>query len=141
MVQVAKKLGAKLVFISTDYVFDGVAGPYVETDVTNPLSIYGTHKLKAERIVAQGLADYLILRITNVYGDEIRQKNFVARILKQCRENAELALRLPVDQFASPTNALDVARALFLLLRHEKTGIYHIGGSDYMNRVTLALKV
>jgi dTDP-4-dehydrorhamnose reductase len=52
-----------------------------------------------------------------------------------------LTLKLPYDQFASPTNAWDIARAMYVLLRDGKKGIYHIGGSDYMNRVELALRV
>lgn len=140
LLQVARQQRARFVFISTDYVFDGANGPYREDARPNPLNIYGLHKLEAERLV-QGLPQHLILRITNVYGEEHRNKNFVSRIITQCREGQQLKLKLPVDQFASPTNAYDIARALTYLLKDERQGIYHIGGSDYMNRVTLALKV
>lgn len=140
LLKVAKRHRARFVFISTDYVFDGTNGPYLEDAKPNPLNIYGFHKLEAERLV-QGLSPHLILRITNVYGEEHRNKNFVSRIVAQCRQGDKLTLRLPFDQFASPTNAYDIARALTLLLEHRKEGIYHIGGTDYMNRVSLALKV
>lgn len=137
----AKELGAKLVFISTDYVFDGTGGPYTEQAPVHPINIYGQHKLDAEEYIRKHLSDYLILRITNVYGREDRNKNFIARILQQVREGHEVSLKLPVDQYASPTHAWDIARALYLLLEHGKTGLYHIGGTDYMNRVSLAMKV
>jgi len=141
LVELAQRCHARFVFISTDYVFDGRDGPYREEDKMNAINVYGKHKLIAETFVLDNLKDSLILRVTNVYGDELREKNFVARILSQCREGLRLKLKLPYDQFASPTNAFDIARALFLLLNDKKSGIYHIGGSDYMNRVTLALKV
>lgn len=137
----AKQLGAKLVFISTDYVFDGVNGPYTEQAQVRPVNVYGQHKLAAEEYIREYLTEYLILRITNVYGREHRNKNFIARIIQQVREEQELSLKLPVDQYASPTHAWDIARALYLLLENKKTGLYHIGGTDYMNRVSLALKV
>src|SRR5690606_13806975 len=98
-------------------------------------------KLFAEQLVLKEATAPLVLRVTNVYGDEIRGKNFVARIVQQCKDQQQLTLNLPYDQFASPTNAADIARAMFLLLRDEKTGIYHIGSTDYMNRAELALRV
>ena len=82
-----------------------------------------------------------MLRVTNVYGDEVRGKNFVARIVAQCKAGESLTLKLPLDQYASPTNAMDIARAMHLLLRDGKEGVYHIGSTDYMNRVALALNV
>src|SRR5690554_612582 len=141
LLELAQRCNAKFVFISTDYVFDGMEGPYQEDAIPNPLNIYGTHKLIAESFIKSNWANSLILRITNVYGEEVRGKNFISRIVNQCKENQPLNLRLPYDQFASPTNAWDIARALHLLLKDHKVGTYHIGGNDYLNRVSLALKV
>ncbi len=137
----AKALDAAFVYFSTDYVFDGTAGPYAEDDAVNPLSVYGKHKLEAEEFVLREVEEALVVRVTNIYGDEARGKNFVARIVSQIEEGAALTLKLPYDQFAHPTNAADLARALFLLLRDEKRGIWHLGGTDYMNRVELALRI
>lgn len=141
LIRIAEETDARLVYLSTDYVFDGTKGPYKETDRVNPLSVYGRHKLEAEEAVLQQLKKPLVLRVTNIYGDEARGKNFVARIVQQCKEGKKLTLKLPYDQYASPTNASDIARAIYLLLRDGKEGIYHIGGTDYMNRVELALRV
>lgn len=141
LVAIAKKCNARFVYISTDYVFDGTDGPYEEDDKVNPLSIYGKHKLEAEQYALKEIADTLVLRVTNIYGNEARGKNFVARIVQQCKDKAHLTLKLPYDQYACPTNAWDIARCMFLLLRDDKNGIYHIGGTDYTNRVQLALRV
>lgn len=141
IVKLSNDCKARMVYLSTDYVFDGKEGPYKEEDAINPISVYGRHKLDAEQKVLAEVNGALVLRVTNIYGDEARGKNFVARIVQQCKDGAALKLKLPYDQFASPTNAFDIARAMFLLLRDNKAGVYHIGGTDYMNRVSLALRV
>jgi dTDP-4-dehydrorhamnose reductase len=138
LINLAIQLKAKLVFISTDYVFDGKAGPYSESDSTNPLSVYAKHKLEAEQKVLNAPIESLVLRITNVYGKEARNKNFVSRIIEQCKANQKLILQLPIDQYATPINALDVARAMLLLLLNNHTGIFHLASADWMNRVELA---
>lgn len=141
LVQVARKCNARFVYMSTDYVFDGVHGPYVEEDKVKPLSVYGRHKLEAEQYALDEITNTLVLRVTNIYGKEARGKNFIARIVQQCKDKQKLTLKLPYDQYACPTNAWDIARCMYLLLKDNKTGIYHIGGTDYTNRVQLALRV
>ena len=141
LLAIAKQCNARFVYISTDYVFDGKEGPYTEDAPVNPISIYGRHKLEAEQLSISELNNTLVLRVTNVYGDEARGKNFIARIIDQCKNNQKLTLKLPYDQYASPTNAFDIARAMYVLLHDNKSGIYHIGSTDYMNRVELALRV
>ena len=141
LIAVANSIGAKLVYISTDYVFDGLNGPYREDAPVNPLSVYAFHKLDAEQLVLSQTKNPLVLRVTNVYGNEARGKNFVSRIVDQCNNKQKLTLKLPYDQYASPANAYDIARAMYLLLRDGKDGIYNIGGTDYLNRVELALRV
>jgi len=141
LIKLAKQCKARMVYISTDYVFDGKNGPYREDAPFNPLCVYARHKLEAELLVLKELPDPLVLRVTNVYGNEVRGKNFVARIVEQCRNKQKLTLKLPYDQYASPANAWDIARAMYLLLRDGKQGVYNIGGTDYVNRVELALRV
>lgn len=137
----AKQFGARLVYLSTDYVFDGTQGYYKEEDATNALSIYGKHKLEAEQHIQQHLDEYLICRITNVYGNEIRGKNFIARLSANMQKGEVMELNLPQDQYATPANAWDVARAIFRLLDGGLSGIYHLGSTDYLNRVQLAARV
>lgn len=141
IIALAQTLNAKLVFISTDYIFDGENGPYDETAAVNPLSIYGKHKLAAEQAVLAANTENIVLRITNVYGDEERGKNFVSRIIDQILEQQKLTLKLPIDQYATPINAVDIARCLYILLKDKKQGVYNIAGTDYMNRVQLALTI
>ncbi len=141
IIQLAQKIGSKLVYISTDYIFDGNSGPYTEEAKAAPLNAYGRHKWEAEQLTLAAQSDNLILRITNVYGDEIRGKNFVARILQQIQNGDTLQFRLPYDQYATPVNAYDVARACFALIQHQKKGVYHIASTDIYNRVQLAQRI
>lgn len=134
LTKIASEVDAKFIYISTDYVFDGENGPYKEEDRVNPLSVYGKHKLAAESIVQNMLQDYLILRVTNIYGEEERNKNFVARILDLLKEQDEIEITVPTDQFATPINARDIARAILQLIKTDKTGIYHLASTDYMSR-------
>lgn len=137
----AKKLNAKYLYIGTDYVFDGKNGPYTETAKVNPVNIYGQHKLEAEQMVFAQSSSYLSLRITNVYGHEIRNKNFVSRLFENANKTEAQHITLPFDQYATPVNAFDIAKAAYLLLRDDKSGIYNIASTDFVNRVQLAKKV
>jgi len=141
VIELCKTYSARMLYVSTDYVFDGKEGPYDEEASVNPISVYGMHKMEAERLVLNEVPASVVIRITNVYGDEERDKNFVTRIAKACIEGKELDLKLPVDQYATPVNAADVARALFLLANDGKSGIYNIASTDFFNRVELVEKI
>ncbi|HLS71296.1 MAG TPA: SDR family oxidoreductase [Chitinophagaceae bacterium] len=141
LLELAQRLDALFVFLSTDYVFNGHLGPYTEPATPRPLNVYGEHKLIAERFIINNWDKYLILRVTNVYGEEVRNKNFVSRIEQWIENKEEKVLHLPVDQFANPTYAGDIANAMETLISNNKKGIYHIGGKEYMNRVSLAQTV
>lgn len=140
LAQAAQDAGSLFIYVSTDYIFDGKDGPYFEDAKPNPISVYGRHKYEAE-MFARGLEKHLVIRVTNVYGDEERGKNFVARLIKVAKEKEELHLKLPIDQYATPVNAADVAKALFLLIKDGKKGVYNIASTDYLNRIQLANKV
>jgi dTDP-4-dehydrorhamnose reductase len=139
--KLASKHNAKFVYLSTDYVFDGKKGFYKEEDRVNPLGVYAKHKLEAENIMRKETNDYLICRITNVYGDEIRGKNFIARLSENMLKGEAMELKMPHDQYATPVNASDVARAIHKLVSNSKSGIYHLASTDYLNRVQLAERV
>lgn len=141
VIELCKRYDARMLYVSTDYVFDGKEGPYDENAQVNPLSVYGRHKLEAEQAVVSDVPGSVVIRITNVYGDEERNKNFVTRIADACVKGLPLELKLPVDQYATPVNAADVAKALFLLARDGKSGIYNIASHDFLNRVELVEKV
>lgn len=141
ILRLAEKHKARIIYISTDYVFDGKAGPYDEEAEINPISVYARHKLEAEMLVRNQSPENLILRVTNVYGDEIRNKNFVARLFEMGQNHEKVTLNLPVDQYATPVNALDIAKALHLLIKDNKSGVYNIASTDFLNRVQLAQKI
>ncbi len=137
LVDYAKINDITFLYTSTDYVFDGLDGPYKETDHVNPLSIYGKHKLLAEEYIQKNLSKYFIVRITNVYGDELRNKNFVSRIVETLKSGNVVELEAPFDQFATPVNALDVARVFDIAISNNLRGIYHLGSTDFVSRVQL----
>jgi len=142
VIQICKQHNATMVYTSSDYVFDGIAGPYIETDDLNALSVYGKHKLEVETLMQKEIPEKgIILRICGVYGDEIRGKNFIIRIINNVKDNLEWSMMLPQDQYATPVWAMDVAQTATLLAKDNKSGIYHIAGTDFMNRVQLADKV
>ncbi|AKL95217.1 dTDP-4-dehydrorhamnose reductase RfbD [Clostridium aceticum] len=119
---VAGNLGSKLIYVSTDYVFDGKKGsPYNETDLPNPINIYGMSKYEGEIEVQKNLEEYFIVRTAWLYGHQ--GKNFVKTILSLTSSNT--LLKVVDDQIGSPTYALDLAEALKKLLVTEDYGIYH----------------
>jgi dTDP-4-dehydrorhamnose reductase len=141
MIELSKKYRAKMIFVSTDYIFDGKDGPYTEDGPTNALSIYGKHKLEAEQLVSKEIPNHIIIRVNNIYGDEDRGKNFVARILEQIFDGKKLTLKLPSDQYSTPINAYDIARCLYLLISDNHQGVFNISGTDFMSRVQLCLRI
>jgi len=123
----AREIGAKLVQISTDYVFNGGKGtPYVEGDGQEPLSVYGESKLAGELNAAMA-PDYLIIRTQWLYG--IHGKNFVETMLRLAKEKSELAV--VDDQIGSPTFTKDLALAIKALLINGCSGIYHAANSGF----------
>jgi dTDP-4-dehydrorhamnose reductase len=122
----AEKVGAKLVYISTDYVFDGLGlQPYHEYDNTAPRSIYGKSKRAGETLVQSLSSKYFIVRTAWVYGKY--GKNFVKTMLKYGQERP--LLKVVDDQKGSPTYTADLARFLLVLIQTEKYGVYHATNS------------
>ncbi|CAM2940537.1 dTDP-4-dehydrorhamnose reductase [Paenibacillus sediminis] len=118
----AEAIGAKVCYISTDYVFDGTSElPYHEYDNTNPQSIYGKSKRAGEILVQSLSSRYFIVRTSWVYG--IHGHNFVKTMLKLGQEKPEL--KVVHDQKGSPTYTVDLANFLLELVTTEKYGIYH----------------
>lgn len=116
-----EKIGAKLVQVSTDYVFDGNGmRPYREDDITCPNSIYGTSKLMGENFVRELCSKYFIVRTAWLYGEG---NNFVRTMLKLADANKEL--NVVNDQFGSPTSTVDLAKAIIALINTEHYGVYH----------------
>ncbi len=135
----ARKLDARLVYISTDYVFDGTAGPYGEDATPNPINHYSRHKLEAENVVRETVPHHLILRTSSVYGWERLGKNFVLQLLRRFRAGEKP--RVFSDQYGSPTYAPNLAEVIRELVERRATGLFHAGGMSWVNRVELAMEV
>ena len=117
----ARETGAKIVHVSTDYVFSGDGSrPYVEFDATNPNSAYGTTKLAGEQFVKEFADNYFIIRTAWLYGDG---KNFAKTMLRLAETNEKV--RVVGDQFGTPTSARELARAIKHLVPTENYGLFH----------------
>ena len=117
----SRETGAKLVHISTDYVFDGKGTrPYVETDPTNPMGAYGSTKLAGEEFVKEFADRWFILRTAWLYGDG---KNFAKTMLRLSETHDEV--RVVGDQFGSPTSTVELTKAIDALLFTENYGLFH----------------
>jgi dTDP-4-dehydrorhamnose reductase len=136
LVECIAKTEARLVYFSTEYVFDGTAGPYSECDACRPLNEYGRQKLECERITAEQLERYIIGRISAVYNWEMRKKNFVVRFI-DCLSRGEV-FKVPSDQVVTPTYAPNLGRAVRKLVEHCHEGVFHLAGSMPMLRTEFA---
>ncbi len=130
--------GARLLYVSTDYVYDGSKNePYVETDPTGPLNVYGKSKLKGEHEVLGVVPDALIVRTSWLYGEN--GPNFVKAILGQVGKKKEL--EVVADQVGNPTYTPDLADALARLVESGAKGIYHVSNSGRCSWFEYARKV
>lgn len=117
----ARAVGAKLMHISTDYVFEGNASqPYTEFDAVHPVSAYGKTKLEGERFVQQFADRYFILRTAWLYGDG---KNFARTMLALSEHHDEV--RVVDDQYGSPTSTVELAKVMHLLELTDNYGLFH----------------
>ena len=126
------------VYFSTEYVFDGVQGPYTETDPTNPLSVYGRSKFEGEQRILDAHPNPLVLRTTVVYGPDRQRKSFLYT-LKRLLTSGQ-TMRVPVDQISTPTYNEDLASATVELVRLGASGIFHVCGPDVLSRYDFALQ-
>lgn len=131
------KMGIHFIYVSTDFVFDGLNGPYKEEDEPNPVSFYGKSKLAGEKATQQMKGNWAIIRTILVYGilKDMSRSNIVLWA------KGALEKRNPInvvnDQWRMPTLAEDLARACLLAVEHKAKGIYHISGKDMMSIVDI----
>ena len=133
--EACRKIKAKLVYFSTDYVFDGKQGPYDEEAEPNPVSVYGRAKLDAEKIVA-AVPKSLILRTTAVYGWDRGSKNFAMQVWDNLSSGRRM--RAPSDQWCTPTLGDYLAEASVRLAQSGASGVYNVSGKDWVTRAELA---
>ncbi|MEO0075416.1 MAG: dTDP-4-dehydrorhamnose reductase [candidate division WOR-3 bacterium] len=134
----AQECKAKLLYISTDYVFDGSKNkPYHENDQPNPINYYGLTKLLGERAITQHLKQYYIVRTAWLFGKN--GNNFVKTIIKLAQEKDDL--EVVNDQIGSPTYTKDLSQAIYNLIQTDKYGIYHITNAGYCSWYEFACEI
>lgn len=148
MAELAFKYGSALIHYSTDYVFDGRKGsPYVESDLPNPLGMYGRSKLAGENAIRDIGCPHLIFRTSWVYST--RRDSFVTKVLQWAREQKEL--KIVDDQVSNPTWCRMLAEATAILVTkagnhpvewvRERGGVYHLAGDGYVSRLEWAKSI
>ncbi len=135
----AREIGAKLIFISTDSVFDGERGMYTEEDAPHPLTVYARTKLEAEKSVAHRLPDSIIVR-TVFYGWGLHSKQSLAEwVVNGLREGKKLSMW--TDAFFTPMLANNLAEVLLAMYRRNLNGIYHVAGSERCSKYDFGREV
>jgi CDP-6-deoxy-D-xylo-4-hexulose-3-dehydrase len=132
-------VGALLVFYSSEYVFDGIKGPYGERDQPHPVSVYGQTKLEAERLIEKSGVDALVIRTTWVYGWERTSKNFAMQLWRQL--SAGERMRVASDQVSTPTLVDSLAEVSLRLVELGLGGTVHVAGRDRLSRIDLAQRL
>jgi dTDP-4-dehydrorhamnose reductase len=135
--EACRAVGAHLVHLSTEYVFDGRAGPYRETDPTNPISVYGRTKLESEQVVQAINPGFAIARTTVLYGQAPNiRPNFVTWLIGALESGQ--AVRVVDDQVGSPTLADNLAEICLALASGRASGVYHTVGAEVIDRFRFA---
>jgi len=138
LAEVARATNAKLVHISTDFVFDGNASsPYTTNDLTNPINVYGKSKLAGEKVIQATLSKYLILGTAWLY--RINGNNFVNTMLKLMNDKNEI--RVVSDQIGSPTCARSLAKVIWSALDKDLLGLYHFTDSGTVSWYGFACEI
>ena len=127
------------VYLSTDYVFEGTAGNYKETDPTLPTTSYGKNKLAIERHLKELSSEYLIVRIGKVYGTRFEDRSVILDIANALRRGEEA--RCAYDQIYSPTLIDDMVRGIAKLIDRGARGIFHLSSLEVMSPYELATKI
>ncbi|MCG8474734.1 MAG: NAD(P)-dependent oxidoreductase, partial [Cytophagales bacterium] len=139
LVQACEKQDIFLLHLSTDFIFDGQAGPYDEKAAPNPISFYGESKLAAEKLIRSSSARWAIARTVLVYGlaHDMSRSNIVLWVKNSLEQGKEL--RIVNDQWRTPTLAEDLAQGCFLIARQQAGGIFNLSGEELMTPYDMAM--
>lgn len=135
----AEHLGCYLIYLSTDYVFDGKKGNYVETDFTNPLNHYGKSKLFGEKAVEQNNSTWCIIRTSTPFGIHPDKKSFPIWVYENLKKNNKI--NVVDDQFTSPTYVSNLCNIIFEISVKKLEGYFHVSGSTRISRFEFAKKI
>jgi dTDP-4-dehydrorhamnose reductase len=132
-----RESGSLLIHISTDYIFDGLAGPYAEDAPTHPINYYGATKLEAEKAVQDSGCEHIIVRTNHLYGNLLQGPSKLIRWLLSAKEKA---ISAAADQYNNPTWAGNLADVIVELIECDFRGIINVGGPDYLSRYKFAIQ-
>ena len=140
IIDAAKAVGSRFIFVSTDFIFDGRNGPYKESDEPSPVNYYGSTKMVAEKAVMESGLDYAIVRTILVYG--IVPATGRSNIIGFVRQNLEAnqPIKMVTDQVRTPTFVDDLARGIILIIEKKGRGIYHLSGDQEMTPYDIAIE-
>ena len=129
-----------LCHLSTDFVFDGKSGPYLEEDLPSPVSFYGWSKYAAEEVVKRSKCPWSIVRTVLVYGitNDMSRSNIILWVKNSLEQ--QKAIKVVTDQFRTPTLAEDLAMGCYLVVSKKAQGIFHISGKDFLTPYEMAIK-
>ena len=139
IVKACKTINAKIVFISSDQVFDGTKGKYREGDKVNPLNTYGKQKAMAEKIIKNNLDNWLIIRASYIYGWFTGGDNFVTWVIEKLESGREI--QISYDQFVTPIHVENFVDILIKLLENDKKGIYHVGEGECLSKYEFVKRI
>lgn len=139
IIDAARAVEARLVYVSTDFIFDGSHGPYKEDDEPSPVNYYGSTKLVAEKAVMESQLDWAIARTILVYGvaPASGRVNIVSWV-KQSLEQSQ-AINMVNDQYRTPTFVHDLAAGIILIIEKNASGVYHLSGGEQMTPYQMAV--
>ena len=133
LAEAARIHDVRMIHISSDYIFDGMNGPYTENEKPNPLSYYARTKLASENVLKVSGIIYTILRTNVLYGsDSTGKTGFVRWLVNILRDGKEV--RIVTDQENNPTFVYDLVQAINKVIEYNKTGVYNIGGKEFLTR-------
>ena len=132
-----KKIKSKLIYISTDYVFDGEKGFYQEDEKTGPINYYGITKLKGEKAVKIICNNFIIARTSVIFGNNIG--NSATWMIDKIKKGREV--NIVIDQYVSPTLNVDLAEQIVSLIEKDATGIFHTAGAERISRYDFAMVI
>lgn len=141
IIAACNSIGAQLIHLSTDFIFDGTAGPYKEEDAAHPISYYGESKLAGEKLIEASAKHWAIARTILVYGivNDMSRSNIVLWAKGALESGKEI--NVVTDQFRSPTLAEDLAMGCRLIEQKNAQGIYNISGKEFMSVYELVERV
>ena len=140
LVDACRSVGAFLLHVSTDFIFDGTAGPYDETAEGNPISFYGWSKYAAEKVVMHSGIGWAIARTVLVYGiaHDMSRSNIILWVKKSLEDGKNI--KVVTDQWRSPTLAEDLAMGCYLIADQKAEGIFNISGKEVLTPYDMAIK-